>query len=206
MCAFCAEPVEVSGSITLASDGISKGASETDEKPQAVGQVQISKRFLIAGAKLKNVTNSAGADYQSEFFIGIASEISGVELEITATRKTKHGATGDNGYLEVKTEVTYDFGATQLSGEIEFTPDNAGGTEAAWWGELSLVHALNDKWSLTGGIGGRRQTPKNDYAAWNAGVRYNATPNTRLELRAYDTDSDQPERDARVVASVRQSF
>ncbi len=206
MCAICAAPVEVSGSLSLASDGMSKGASESGERAQAVADIAISKGFLRIGGKLKNVDSNLGAEYQTDLYAGVEGALGGFDLDFTVARKTKQKASGDKGYTEFKLEASREFGLYELVSELEFTPDNSGAGKQSWWGEVSLAREITEQWSISAGIGGRRLNPENDYAAWNAGVIWRPAENTRLELRGYDTDSDQPEREGRIVASIRQDF
>ncbi|HTM81387.1 TorF family putative porin [Asticcacaulis sp.] len=180
---------DISGEITVATDGMSKDTSETGNDPQGTAYIQAAHGPFFAGIKVKNITNSDGADSQQEYVLGVKGKKAGFQLGLQAAYKIKVGAKhSQNEYVEWKGNVSRAFGNTTAKVEIEYSADSSGNTEEAIWVDASLSQKLNAKWSVSGGIGARRLTPAKDYNGVNLGVTYALLPATSLDLRYYDTD------------------
>jgi uncharacterized protein (TIGR02001 family) len=180
---------DISGQITVATDGMSKDTSETGNDPQGTAYIQAAHGPLFAGIKVKNITNSEGADSQQEYVLGVKGRKAGFQLGLQAAYKIKVGAKHtQNEYVEWKGSVSRSFGSTTAKVEVEYSPDSSGSTEEAIWVDASLSQKLTAKWSVSGGIGARRLTPAKDYNGVNLGVTYALLPATSLDLRYYDTD------------------
>lgn len=181
-----------SGQVTVATDGMSKGISETDNEPQATGYIQATHGPFFAGLKVKNVKGTDGSDSQQEYSLGIRGKKAGFQLGLQAAYKIKVGAkNSQNEYVEWKGDISRMFGNTTAKVEVEYSADSSGSTEEAIWVDASLAQKLSAKWSLSGGVGARHLTPAKDYNAVNLGLTYALLPATSLDLRYYDTDKHE---------------
>ena len=182
----------VTGQLTVGTDGMSKGVSETDNAPQATGYIQASHGPFFAGIKVKNIKGTDGSDSQQEYSLGAKEKAGGFSLGLQMAYKIKIGAkNSQNEYVEWKGDVSRAFGNTTAKIEVEYSADSAGSTEEAIWIDASLAQKLSARWSVSGGFGARRLTPAKDYNAVNLGATYALLPATSLDLRYYDTDKHE---------------
>jgi uncharacterized protein (TIGR02001 family) len=200
---------DVTGQITVASDGMSKGTSETDNEPQGTAYIQAAHGPFFAGIKVKNVKGTDGSDSQQEFSLGVRGKKAGFQMGLQAAYKIKVGAkNSQNEYVEWKGDVSRAFGNTTAKIEVEYSADSSGSTEEAIWVDASLTQKLSAKWAVSGGIGARHLTPSKDYSALNLGVTYALLPATSLDLRYYDTDKHEygDKNKAHLVLKLSQKF
>lgn len=102
--------------------------------------------------------------------------------------------------VEVKTAITIPFGKFSSTTSIGFTPDYFNILGQSIWVDTQLIYNINDKFSVSAGIGrqiikdkGRSNVmPYNprgySYTTWNAGINYQINKNWSAELRYFDTD------------------
>jgi uncharacterized protein (TIGR02001 family) len=183
---------DISGQLTVATDGMSKDTSETGNDPQATAYVQAAHGPFFAGIKVKNVKGTDGSDSQQEYSLGVKGKTAGFQMGLQAAYKIKVGAKhSQNEYVEWKGDISRAFSNTTAKVEVEYSADSSGSTEEAIWIDASLTQKLNAKWSVSGGFGARRLTPAKDYNGVNLGVTYVLLPATSLDLRYYDTDKHE---------------
>lgn len=183
---------DVTGQLTVATDGMSKDTSETGNDPQATAYIQAAHGPFFAGIKVKNVKGTDGSDSQQEYSLGVKGKTAGFQMGLQAAYKIKVGARhSQNEYVEWKGDISRAFGNTTAKIEIEYSADSSGSTEEAIWIDASLTQKLNAKWSVSGGFGARHLTPVKDYNGINLGVTYALQPATSLDLRYYDTDKHE---------------
>ncbi|MFA5493642.1 MAG: hypothetical protein WC247_02605 [Porticoccaceae bacterium] len=200
---------DLSGLISLASDGISKDTSETDENPQAVLYLEAAHGAFFTGAKLKNIKGADGSDFQHEYSVGIKGDKAGFQLALQVAYKIKEGGSlPDDSHVEWKGDISRTFERTTAKLEVEYSPDSSGPTKKATWINGSLAQKLNDKWSVSGGIGTRKLSPAKDYNGIDLGVTYGLFENTSLDLRYYDTDRHEYGKgnEERLVLKLTQKF
>jgi uncharacterized protein (TIGR02001 family) len=183
---------DVTSQLTLATDGMSKDTSETDNKPQATAYIQVAQGPFFAGIKVKNVKGIDGSDSQQEYSLGVKGKTAGFQMALQAAYKIKVGAKhSQNEYVEWKGDISRSFGDTTAKVEVEYSVDSSGRTEEAIWIDASLTQKLSSKLSVSGGLGARHLTPAKDYNGVNVGVAYALLPGTSLDLRYYDTDKHE---------------
>ncbi|MFT4075494.1 MAG: hypothetical protein QM647_08170 [Asticcacaulis sp.] len=182
----------VSGQVTVATDGMSKNTSETDNKPQATAYIQAAHGPIFVGVKVKNVKGSDGSDSQQEYALGVKGFKGGFQLGLQAAYKIKVGAkNSDSHYVEWKGDVARTFGRTTAKLEAEYAADSSGSTEEALFVEASVIQKLSTRWAVSGGVATRQVDPKKNYNSAHFGVIYNLLPKTSLDLRFYDTDKHE---------------
>lgn len=185
-----APTLKFSGSLILASDGMSKGVSETDGNAQLAANVTASRGPFFAGFTLKNAKTAEGGDQQQQWFAGAKGKLGGFDVGARVLLKiadyVRPGT--DRHYLEYQADASRTFGKTTLKAVYIYSPDSYGATREASWAEISLSQAVTPKLSLSAGLGRRESTPSKDYTAWNAGAAWTVAPGTTVDLRYYDTD------------------
>lgn len=202
-------PVRFSGLVTVATDSASKLSSETRNKPQAMISGQVTKGAFYAAVRLKNIKGGDGSDSQQDFALGVKGQVAGFDMDVVGAYKIKPGSTfSDNTYFEWKGTIARTWNRTTASFEIEHSPDPIGLTEDSLWLGVNLAQKLDDKWSVSGGVGTYRLKPANDYSGVHLGATYAVTPKTTLDLRYYDTDdhSRGKSHQGRFVLKLGQAF
>lgn len=203
-----AEDFKVNTSLTLASDYIWRGVSQTDSSPAVFGAVSASYGKFYFGGGAENV-DFAGIHTEYDLWAGYNIPLGSANLDLGVVRYGYVDAPANIDTLEVKATLSRAFAHGSVAGTVMHTSNYFGSDLAATYYELSASHALGAKWSVSGAVG--YQTLDNssgDYSTWNIGVGYAVTPKVGLDLRYSDNDVDSPARiyDAKLVASVKVSL
>jgi uncharacterized protein (TIGR02001 family) len=184
-----APPFKLTGEASVASVGITKGASDTNGDPQGLIGLKVSHGIWFAGARIKNVKTENGDD-QQEWYAGAAGKAGGYDLSLQLVYKKIDGAPAgtDDAYYEWQGAIGRSFGATALKLSEQYTGDSAGKTKASYWTEASVTQKITPKFSVSAAYGHRDVTPAKNYNGWNIGGTYALLKTTSLDLRWYDTD------------------
>lgn len=203
-------PFDIGGEIKLGSEGMSKGTSETNGNGQVVGTLTASHKAFFGGVRLKNVKGADGSDDQTQWFAGAKDDIAGFKASLQLLYKTNNNARPgtDDDFYEWQSDISRTFDKTTVKYTAIYSPDSSGTTEEAWWHDLSVSQKLNAQWSVSGGVGVRKLTPKRDYTGYNLGATYAVTKQTGLDLRYYDTNRHEygKRHGDRVVLTLTQKF
>lgn len=200
---------DLSGLISLATDGISKDTSETDENPQALLYLEAAHGAFFTGVRLKNIKGADGSDFQHEYSVGVKGNKAGFQLGLQVAYKIKEGGSfSDDSHVEWKGDISRTFERTTAKLEVEYSPNSSGPTKQATWVNGSLAYELTDKWNISGGIGTRKVRPSKNYNGLDLGVTYALFENTSLDLRYYDTDRHEYGRanEERLILKLTQKF
>ena len=107
----------VSGQVSLASDGMTRGITETTGNPQAIGTVTLTHGPLYAGLLVKNVATPEGADSQNVGFVGLKGPLAGFNVNAEAYLRDNVGTVPgtQHRFAEYQADVSRTFGATRPS-------------------------------------------------------------------------------------------
>ncbi len=182
--------VVFSGVISAASDGMSRGISETTGNPQGIVNLTLTHGPLYGGFLLKNVATPEGADSQHVFYVGLRGKVDGFQLNAQAYLRNNDGARPgtDHVFSEYQVDASRTFDNTTAKLLWMYSPDFYAATKSSSWVEASLSQKLTTQWSISGAYGHRSVTPKKDYNGWNFGATYSLRPKTLIDFRYYDTD------------------
>ena len=212
--AFCAQAADkpflkLTGEASVATAGMTKGASDTNGDPQGLIGLKVSHGVWFAGARIKNVKTENGDD-QQEWYAGAAGKAGGYDLSLQLVYKVIDGtpAGTDNAYYEWQGAVGRSFGKTSVKLSEQYTGDSAGKTRASYWTEASVAQKLTPKISVSAAYGHRDVTPAKNYNGWNVGGTYALLKATSLDVRWYDTDEHGygDKYAGRLVAKISQKF
>ncbi len=198
-----AQEAKFSGSVTLASDYIWRGATQTDNGPAVflAGQANIGDFYVGAGTE--NV-DFLGINQEYDFWAGYVAKLGeGLSLDLGLVRYGYIDAPVDIDTLELKASLAKTIGKGNVSGTIMTTSDFFGSGKSATYYEIAGGFNANDKLNLSGALG--RQTVEGvggEYNTWNLGGTYSLTPNVGLDLRYHDAEN----LDSAFVASIKVSF
>ncbi|WP_155847513.1 porin [Asticcacaulis benevestitus] len=182
---------QVSGALGVASEGVSKDVGETSDRGQFKGSIEAVHGPVFISASLRNLHEAGGIDGQQEYVLGLKGRAQGFDLAFGGGYKIKTNAPSgfDAHFVEWQADVSRTFASgTTVRVTDVYASDAPGATQGDNWIEAGLSQVINAHWSVSGAVGTRRLTPKNDYSAVNLGATYALLPRTKIDLRYYDTD------------------
>ncbi len=216
---LAADARELHGYLTLGSDYVFRGISQTSENPTVQGGLDYAHPSgIFAGAFIARVdfpTNAIGVDArQTEFdvYLGYSRALGADWALDVALLHYEYPDSGafDYAYEELAVNLHYRdvarFGTT--------VSDNAiGGQTTGWTAEVELRRPLGTRARLSGSFGrfAFERTDWRDYTYWDFGVSTIAGPLT-VDLRYFDTSSEAASfagtalTRARLVASLSVGF
>ncbi|CAL1691418.1 hypothetical protein MMB232_01558 [Brevundimonas subvibrioides] len=192
------------------TDNRSKGASKTDGDPYVFGEVQWNAASgFYADAEFETI-DSSGSRVETELEAGWQFAAVGLEFDTSVSRKWRVGADPgqDDDAWEYQFDVMREFGPVDTRLRVEHSPDGLGSTGTTTWVETRLRWPLTEGLQASATLGRREQDGAPDYTGWNAGVTYELTGTTDLDLRWHGTDAEDEGRqyEDALVASVLIAF
>ncbi|MFT6084582.1 MAG: hypothetical protein ACJARD_000280 [Alphaproteobacteria bacterium] len=213
-------PGNFEGSITVGTDYIFRGISQTSEKPTLQAGVTWSHPTgLYAGFWGSNVDYADGDESSTEMdlFLGYSSNIGGLTYDFGFIQYFYPGTDSSMKYdfSEFMLGLSYDFDYFSAGASVNYSPEYWGGSGEAFYTAASFSVPLTHGISLDSGVGYQTmQNPAgyglgNDYGEWHIGLTI-PVKNVDINVKYTDTDFSQSECgeicDARVVASLSYNF
>lgn len=187
--------VAVSGSVTLTSDYIFRGYSQTDENPafQPAINVLFSNGFHInAWASNVDFNDGGEADVEADFTVGYGGEANGLTYDFGAVAYLYPGSAGrlNYNYWEAYATMGGKVGDATVTGSFNYTPDNFGGLDDAAFFQVAVSGPVADKLSLDAAIGTAqvKKSAGQDYEYWQIGATY-GLGFADVSLRYHDTSA-----------------
>ena len=188
------------------TDNRSKGASKSGNDPYVFGEVQWNAASGFYADLEFETIDSSGSYVETEVEAGWQYSALGFDFDTSASHKWRLGAVAghDDAAWEYQFDVIKDFGAVDTRFRVEHSPDGLGSTEAWTWVEGRVRFPVADRLKASATLGRREQDNAPDYTGWNAGVAYELTDTTSLDLRWHGTDANDQgaQYDDALVASV----
>ena len=183
-------PVTITGQVSLASDGMTRGITETTGNPQGIATITLAHGPLYGGLLVKNVATPEGADSQNVAFVGLKGPLAGFNVNVEAWLRDNVGTVPgtQHRFGEYQADVSRTFGATTAKLMVMYSPDFYAKTKESTWTEASLAQKLSPQWTVSAAFGHRSVMPKKDYNGWNLGAAYALRPKTTIDFRYFDTD------------------
>jgi uncharacterized protein (TIGR02001 family) len=185
--------LDVSGEVSIATDGVTKGVSDSDGNGQFAVELKAKRGPFYAEIKLKNIKNADGARRQVQPAVGFRPQLGPYKLNLMITQRNLKGTREgiDNEFIEYQADISRRWGKSGARLTYMFTPDGYGRTKAARWTSLSLNRALTKGVTLSGGYALRRTKPARNYAAYNLGLISALSQDLSLDIRYYSTDKHE---------------
>lgn len=210
-------PHVTSGNVSMVSDYVFRGVSQTAEKPTVQGgfDYEYTPWGVYAGTWGSGV-DFTDASYEVDFYGGWRRSWDTLTLDLGGIYYAYPGAE-DNleyDYWEAAAALGYDFGAFSTTAAVNYSPDNFGGSGHAVYSVLYLDIPLPYSVNLNSHIGYQAVEDNAtfalpDYTDWSVGLGYNLG-GFDLNLSYADTDIDESDCadgcDARALFSVSRSF
>ncbi len=206
-------PGEFSGNVSVGTDYVFRGFSQTLEEPTIQGGLDWDSGVgVYVGMWGSNVNFGDGdnAHVEMDFYAGYAGEIDAFSYDVGFLYYLYPGAANALNYdfWEIYGSVGYDFGPAAISAGIAWTPDNFGGTDDAVYYSGGISVPIAEILSVDANIGYYDFTGGGNYTDWNVGTTLNVYDWFDADLRYYDTDVTGCVNscESRVVFSVSRSF
>ena len=219
-------PAEFSGTVTLATDYVFRGISNTDEDPAIQGSMDYEHDSgLYAGIWASNVKFRENADEDAvdtvaeatieiNYYAGIASEFgNGLSWDVGANLVTYPGSESslNYDYWEAMGALGYAFEEVALEpgivAEVYYSPDYFGNSGDATYVNAMLYLSLPAEFGLNFSAG-RQQFKEDsslDYNDMKAGIT-KSLAGFELELAYFDTNLSKSECDGEDICSDRVVF
>lgn len=203
-----AEDVQVSASLTGATDYVWRGVSQSDSDPAVFAAVNLSAGGFYAGAGTENV-DFAGVKQEWDLWAGYAFDLgNGTKLDLGVVRYGYVDAPADIDTLELKAGLSGTIGKVGLGVTAHHTWDYFGSGEHATYVEARASAPLTGKLSASAVFGRQQIDNRPDYNTWNVGLTYAVLKGAKVDLRYHDTDTNAFGKlgDARLVGSFTVGF
>lgn len=204
----------ISGSLTVTSDYVFRGISQTANDPAVqAGLTWAAGNGCYAGLWGSNVDFVAGdkADVEVDVSVGYAGEMDGLTYDLGLIYYAYPGARAGTkyDYWEGALKLGHSFGDVSWSAGFYYTPDNFAGTDDGVYLTTGLKYAFGDGFALDANIGRSEIDPAAgaDYFDWNVGLTY-SFPGLDANVRLHDTDNAGCAKlcDTRIVVTLAHPF
>ena len=212
-------PGTFTGNVALTSDYVFRGLSQSWNGPAIQGGMDWDTgagfHFGFWGSSLNFKDGSEGT-IETDLYGGYAGKIENFTYDVGFIYYWYPGARGALNYdlWEVYGKAGYDFGAAAISGGVNYTPDNFGGTKDAIYFNVGLSVPVTDKLAISGAIGyWDFKAPLTNQTDWNLGAKLNVNNWFSIDARYYDTNVKggcvtvgKKTCDAKAVVTLSRSF
>lgn len=204
------DPLDVSVTLTGATDYVWRGVSQSNEDPAVFVAVNVSKGGFYAGAGTENV-DFAGINQEYDLWAGYVLPLGDkVKLDVGVVRYGYVDAPVDIDTTEIKVGLSGKAGKVSLGVTGYHTGNYFGSSNPATYVEGTMGVSVTDKLTASGAFGHQQIDNAADYNTWNAGLSYAVAKNASVDVRYYDTDDDGTMLgtlgDARLVGSFSVTF
>jgi uncharacterized protein (TIGR02001 family) len=161
-------PGEFSANISLTSDYIFRGISQTGNNPAVQGGFDYTYDFgpaaVSAGIWASNVKFS-DATIEIDYYAGVGGSIDNFSWDLSAIYYTYPGADSSLNYdfFEIAPSIGYDFGFMAVSAGLNYSPDYFGDSGDAYYTHGGIDIPLGKYFTLSGTVG---YQAIDDNAAW----------------------------------------
>lgn len=192
----------------VTSDYVWRGFSQSNEDPALQGGVDFSHGDFYAGTWASSVDFGDGTDAEWDFYAGYTTTTGAIEWDFGVTYYTYVGdpSGSDYDFLEFKVAASHSVDQFTIGMAVHHSPDFYGADDAATYLEGSVGYTINDRWSVSAGVGRQFLDVGSDYNTWNIGAGFNLTEKVALDVRYWDADISSPLSDPRVAATLGVAF
>jgi uncharacterized protein (TIGR02001 family) len=209
---------QTSGTLSVGTDYVSRGTSQTFGKPAAVLYVehQFHDGTYVAGvlanvdfddAAVESAYGDDGTFLETDAFVGHRGKLArnltyDAGLAFIVYQGTKptpgYNPSGNWNMVEAKLAVTDTIGRVALTGTVGVTPDYFNNYGPSVWTEARMAYTATPKLTINAAIGRQSffQPSETDFPAelsnyitWSVGASYALTPTLSADLTYYDNDT-----------------
>ncbi|MEM9234012.1 MAG: TorF family putative porin [Pseudomonadota bacterium] len=208
-----AQQVEVSGNVTLTSNYVFRGITQSDDGPAIQGGFDVSAGGWYAGTWASSIDFGDDTTMEIDFYGGYSGSLAentsyDVGVIYYAYPDSPELATGTQDFFEIYGGVSHSFGVVEVGGSIAYSPEFYGETGESLYYLASASYAVAENVSLdaTYGVSSFEEGMNNDYQDYSLGGTY-SHPGTSLDfsLQFYGTTA-LPDNTETLVFSVGKSL
>ncbi|MCB1507871.1 MAG: TorF family putative porin [Hyphomicrobiaceae bacterium] len=182
---------DVAFGVTLTSDYVWRGISQTDSGPAVQAYLEATYGIFYVGAWASNIDYGAGTpDIEVDLYAGIRPEFAGISFDLGAIYYVYPSYTGTWNFYELLASASYSpIEWLSLSITGNYVPDQDNVLEnghVAVGAEVTLPYDF----TLSGSVGIVEDfgSGYGDWTYWNIGLGYAVNDYVSLDLRYWDTD------------------
>lgn len=166
---------EISGNVTLTTDYVFRGVTQTDHNAAIQGGLDFELDGFYAGTWASNVDFGDGTTMELDAYAGFTSSAGGFDFDWGAIYYAYPGSPDDAGeqdFFEFYGGVSREFEGFGLSAKLSYSPDFYLETGQAWYAEIGAEVPLGDVFAVSAHAGASRfsDDPTADYEDYGVGV------------------------------------
>jgi uncharacterized protein (TIGR02001 family) len=199
---------EISYNLSVATDYVFRGISQTDDRAALQGGVDIGVGGFYAGGWASTVDFGDDTDAEVDIYGGYTTQIAGFDVDLGAVLYLYVGkpAGADYDYIELKAAASRDVGPVNLGVTTYFTTNFFGVDDEAFYYEANSAFAISPSLTASGAVGHQTLDVSDDYTTWNVGLTYAFPKLISIDMRYHDTDTAGPLSEERFVGMVSFAF
>lgn len=117
--------IELDADLALLTDYVFRGISRSGGEISAMGNVTLSgDGGLYGGVLLARIKDFRGHDLEAEAFVGFGTALDAYDLDFTISYDSFHGSGDSQGYVELRSYLSRDFGRLFVRSGFAYAPDN----------------------------------------------------------------------------------
>jgi uncharacterized protein (TIGR02001 family) len=175
---------DVAFGVSVTSDYISRGISQTEHKPAVQGYIEPSVGPVYGGVWASNVSFGGVADTEVDFYAGVRPEIGPVTLDLGYNQATYvNDPSGNAGEFYLKADVAASDNTT-VGGQFYVNP-----TDSSTYIEANADISLPKGFGVSGAVGAVSNDTQ-PYTTWNAGIYYAPFEWAKIDVRYSATNLD----------------
>lgn len=189
----------ISGSVTLTTDYVFRGVSQTDGGAAIQGGFEYENGIFYAGLWGSNVNFGATAPTETasmelDAYFGFRPTTGPIDWDIGIVGYFYPNGDdaitggGEMDYYEGIVAASIDLSPEfELGAQLGFTPEYFGETGEATYVEINGTYSFSEAFAISGAFGNQDFDAGGDYDTWNLGASW-AMHGFELDLRYHDTD------------------
>ncbi len=184
------EGLNVSASLTGATNYEWRGVSQSANDPAVFVAINVGYKGFYAGAGTENV-DFAGVKQEYDFWGGYALPLGkNVKLDVGFVRYGYVDSAADIDTLEVKGALSGNVGKLGLTGAVYHTGNYFGSGNKATYYEAQASLPVAEKVTLSGAYGHQKVNSAFNYNNWRIGASYALAKNVTVSANWHDTDDN----------------
>lgn len=190
-CGVAAAETELSANVTLTSNYVYRGLTQTDEGFAVQGGLDLTNDNFYAGVWASNVDDwGLDASAEVDLYVGVTPTLGPVEFDISLLGYFYPGTSESIDFAELMVAGAYLIDDHWTVGAGAYASNDYGGAgEDSLYLEANAAYALTETFALSGAFGNQSFNSAEDYDTWNVGATL-TLHGFALDLRYHDLDLD----------------
>jgi uncharacterized protein (TIGR02001 family) len=187
-------PGEFSANVAFTTNYMYRGVTQTSDGPAIQGGFDYSNEAFYIGTWASSLdfgdTSSSGIEI--DYYAGYAPTLGHTDLDFGIIYYTYPDSIDDGAeqdFVEIYAAAGGNLtDSITASVKLSYSSDFYGETGEAWYPELNVAYAINERFSVDGHVGSQtfKDDLVDDYTDWNVGLTYSSEW-ADFDLRYYDT-------------------